>query len=60
MAYKYKIIQTISSSNFIYRVRYIIRFLWFIYIGLLFFYTKFTHFVQKLKNLEYMKHAMQN
>ena len=25
-AHKYKIIQTLSSSNFIYRVRYIIRF----------------------------------
>ena len=25
-AYKYKIIQNLSSSNFIYRVRYIIRF----------------------------------
>jgi len=26
MAHKYKINQTVSSSNFIYRVRYIIRF----------------------------------
>ena len=28
-----------------------IRFLWFIYIRLLFFYTKFTYFVQKLKKI---------
>ena len=35
-AHKYKIIQF---------------FLWFIYIGLLFFYTKLTHLVQKLKKL---------
>ena len=34
-AHKYKIIQNLSSSNFIYRVRYMIRFLWFIYIRLL-------------------------
>ena len=90
-AYKYKIIQTPSSSNFIYRVYFWeglmssenfhwIRqdlntcprvdmcpqsnmfndnfhwtqaapyiFLWFIYIGLLVFYTKLTHLAQKLK-----------
>ena len=27
-------------------------FLWFTYIGLFVFYTKLTHFVQKLKNLD--------
>ena len=37
-AHKYKIIQTLSLSNFIYRVRYMINFfLWFIYIELLIF-----------------------
>ena len=46
MAHKYKIIQTLSSFNFIYRVKYIIRFFfffWFICIRLLVFYTKLTH-----------------
>ena len=38
-------IQTLSSSNFIYRVRY------FIYIWLV-FYTKLTHLVQKIKKLK--------
>ena len=37
--HKYKIIQKLC-------------FLWFTYIGLLVFYTKLTHFVQKLKNLD--------
>ena len=27
-------------------------FLWFIYIGLIFFYTKLIHLAQKLKNLD--------
>ena len=49
-AHKYKIIQTLSSSNFIYTVKYMISFfLWFIYIGILVFYTKLTHLAQKLK-----------
>ena len=35
--------------------------LWFIYIGLLIFYTKFTHLAQKLKkNLDYMGHVGQD
>ena len=46
MAHKYKIIHILSSSNFICSVKYMIR---FIYIGLLIFYTKFTHLAQKLK-----------
>ena len=37
-AHKYKIIQKIC-------------FLWLTYIGLLIFYTKLTHLVQKIKNL---------
>ena len=49
MAHKYKIIQTLFSSNFIYRVRYMIFFSWFIYIRLLVFYTELTHLTQKLK-----------
>ena len=50
MAHKYKFIQTLSFSNFIYIVRYMIRFfLWFIYIGLLVFYIELTHLTQKLK-----------
>ena len=54
MAHKYKIIQTLFSSNFIYKVKYMIRFflLWFIYIGFIVFYTKLTHLVQKFKNLD--------
>ena len=38
-AYKYKIIQFFFFN------------LWFTYIGLLVFYTKLTHLVQKIKNL---------
>ena len=49
MAHKYKIIQTLFSSNFIYKVRYMIFFSWFIYIRLLVFYTELTHLTQKLK-----------
>ena len=53
MTYKYKIIQTLFSFNFIYKVRYMIKFfLWFIYIGLLVFYLELTHLAQKLKNLD--------
>ena len=48
--------QTLFSSNFIYRVQYMIRFLlllllllllWLIYTGLLVFYTELTHLAQK-------------
>ena len=58
MAHKYKIIQILFSSNFIYRVRYMISFylfiflflfLWFIYIRLLIFYNELTHWTQNLK-----------
>ena len=56
MAHRYKIIQTLFSSNFIYRVKYMIRLLllllWFIYIGLLIFYTELTHLAQKKKKKE--------
>ena len=53
MARKYKIIQTLFSSNFIYRVRYMIKFfLWFIYIRLLVFYTELTYLAQKFKSLD--------
>ena len=46
MVHKYKIIQTLSSSNFIFRFKYMIRLIWFIYIRLI-FYTKLTHLTQK-------------
>ena len=56
MAHRYKIIQTLFSSNFIYRVKYMIRLLlllllllWFIYIGLLIFYTELTHLAPNKK-----------
>ena len=50
MTHKYKIIQTLSSPNFIYRVRYMIMFfLWFIYIGFLVFYTEFNSLGIKIK-----------
>ena len=49
-AHKYKFVQTLSSSNFIYRVKYIIKFFIDIYIGHLVFYTKLTHLTQKLNN----------
>ena len=59
MAHRYKIIQTLFSSNFIYRVKYMIRLLllllllWFIYIGLLIFYTELTHLAQKKKKIKW-------
>ena len=55
MVHKYKIIQTLFFSNFIYRVRLMISFiiyLWFIYTVLLVFNIELTHFVQKFKNLD--------
>ena len=45
-AHKYKIIKSLSSFNFIYRVRYVIMFFMvyiYIYIGFLVFYIKLTH-----------------
>ena len=35
-------------------------FLWFIYIEFLILYTKLTHLVQKLKNLDRIRHVVQN
>ena len=44
MTHKYKIIQTLFPSNFIYRVGYMIRFFLLpFYIEFLNFYTKLTH-----------------
>ena len=48
MVHKYKIIQTLSSSNFIYSVKYMIMF-FIIYFRLIVFYSKLTHLVQ-IKN----------
>ena len=39
---------------------FLILILWFIYIGLIVFYTKLTHLVQKLKKLRLMEHVEQN
>ena len=56
MAHKYKISQILSSSNFIYKIRYMIRFKIYIYIYILdssfSIYTKLTYFVQKLQKLK--------
>ena len=45
---KKKLINIKSFKNYVF---YFI-FLWFTYIGLIVFYTKLTHLVQKLKNLD--------
>ena len=42
-AHKYKIIQTLSSSNFIYSVRYMIIFFMIYLYWISCFYTKLTH-----------------
>ena len=58
MAHKYKISQILSSSNFIYKIRYMIRFKIYIYIYIYILdssfsiYTKLTYFVQKLQKLK--------
>ena len=52
-AHKYKIIQTLSSANVIYKIRYMIMlFMVYLYWTSHFFYTKLTHLKQKLKNLK--------
>ena len=43
MAHKYKISQILSSSNFIYRVRYMIRFKKYIYIYILYWTPCFLY-----------------
>ena len=45
---KKRLISIKSFKNYVF---YFI-FLWFTYIGLIVFYTKLTHLVQKLKNLD--------
>ena len=50
--HKYKIIQTLSSHNYIYKVRYIIMFFMVYLYWTTNFFTKLTHLVQKLKNLD--------
>ena len=52
MAHKYKIIQTLSSSNFIYSVKYMIIFFMIYLYWIPLFYTKLTHLTQKLKNFD--------
>ena len=47
-----KVIQTLFSSNLYIEIDILLGFfyfLWFIYIGLLVFYTKLTHLAQKFK-----------
>ena len=51
-AHKYKIIQTLSSSNFIYSVRYMIIFFMIYLYWTFIFYSKLTHLAQKLKNFD--------
>ena len=59
MAHKYKISQILSSSNFIFKIRYMIRFKIYIYIYIYFIldssfslYTELTYFVQILQKLK--------
>ena len=55
MAHKYKISQILYSSNFIYKIRYMIRFKIYIYFILdssFSLYTELTYFVQKLQKLK--------
>ena len=49
-AHKYKIIQKLCLFHFI--LFYFILFYFMTYIGHLVFYTKLTHLIQKLKNLD--------
>ena len=48
-AHKYKNIQTLSSPNFIYSVRYMIMFFYDLLYWILRFLHKLTHLAQKLK-----------
>ena len=55
MAHKYKISQILYSSNFIYKIRYMIRFKIYIYFILdssFSLYTELTYFVQILQKLK--------
>ena len=57
MAHKYKISQILYSSNFIYKIRYMIRFKIYIYIYFILdssfsLYTELTYFVQILQKLK--------
>ena len=51
-AHKYKIIQTLSSSNFIYNIRYMIMFFMIYLYCIPRFLHKLTHLAQKLKNFD--------
>ena len=50
-AHKCKIIQTLSFSNFIYSVRYMIMFFMIYLYWIPLFYTKLTHLTQKIKKI---------
>ena len=53
MTYKLELFLVLQKKAHKYKIIQKLCFLWFTYIGLIvFFYTKLTHLVQKLKNLD--------
>ena len=52
MTYKLELFLVIQKKTHKYKIIQKLYFSWFTYIGLLIFYTKFTHLTQKLKNLD--------
>ena len=52
MTYKLELFLVLQEKAHQYKIIQKLCFLWFTYIGLLIFYTKLTHLVQKLKNLD--------
>ena len=51
MTYKLQLFLVLQRKAHKYKIIQKLCFLWFTYIGL-FFYTKLTHLIQKLKNLD--------
>ena len=51
MTYKLELLLIIQKKAHKYKIIQKLCFLWFTYIGLLIFYTKLTHWIQKLKKL---------
>ena len=51
MTYKLELFLVLQKKAHKYKIIQKLCFLWFTYIGLLVFYTKLIHLVQKLKNL---------
>ena len=52
MTYKLQLFLVLQRKAHKYKIIQKLCFLWFTYIGFFFFYTKLTHLIQKLKNLD--------